>query len=370
MMAVLRLENIANTLKQLEEKGRTGVYDLMAYFGVPFVTSLGYEVLDLNKTETDWENGTITVDIDDRLKLVFSLNGQFPKNEYERMFLVADVYDQKFELHFKVLGKWEKVATVSIDNVDTQSYMAMTKYTARDHVVPAFKEKGERLLTEGVINKKLEDGEVYNDFLVQAVLSELSNPSDDMVKLLANRLVSDYTTKDVEWVEGKIQGIKDDGLHSVVSELVSIGEIDGVRKGNNDVEINIEDDDQMDDNVVEQYDEDISADIVREFSVEPNLEANIVDDSELHNGGDLRLDDIGDNDEEDDLPLNEYHGDSGNQDMFSHNGELNLDESDMSLNIDEENSNEYKPKEVVLLDDDSHNNTDAGALNLEDVLKR
>ena len=38
-MAVLRLENIANTLKQLEEKGRTGVYDLMAYFGVPFVTS-------------------------------------------------------------------------------------------------------------------------------------------------------------------------------------------------------------------------------------------------------------------------------------------------------------------------------------------
>ncbi|KTF59099.1 MULTISPECIES: hypothetical protein [Bacillus amyloliquefaciens group] len=369
-MAVMRLENIANTLKQLEEKGRTGVYDLMAYFGSPFVMSLGYEVLDLNKTETDWENGTITVDIDERLKLVFSLNGQFPKNEYERMFLVADVYDQKFELYFKVLGKWEKVTTVSISNVDTQSYMAMTKYAARDHVVPAFKEKGERLLTEGVINKKLEDGEVYNDFLVQAVLSELSNPSDDMVKLLANRLVSDYTTKDAEWVKGKIQGIKEDGLHSVVSDLVSIGEIDGVHKGNNDVEINIEYDDQIDDNPEEQDDEDITADIASEFSLKPNIEANIVDDSELHNNGDLRLGAIDDNDEEDDLPVNEYHGDSGNRDMFSHNGNLNLDESDINLNIDEENSNEYKPKEVVLVDDDSGSNTDAGALNLEDVLKR
>lgn len=227
-MQVWQLAKLVDTMMQMKNRDRTGIHNMMTYIVIPYVSSMGYDVYNLDTSDISLDEGKITVKLDDTLSLVVSLTSIEPDEENERMFIHIDELQPSITLSFKVLGVWEQVVSVSLSDktaTSNEKYTEITKYVKKDRLIQEYRQKGERFLTEGVVNRQLDEGRWDNEFLLNVLVDELKNPSDGLIEVLANRLGEKYTTRDPKVIKEKLEPIAEVGLKEVVNRIVNDGKL-------------------------------------------------------------------------------------------------------------------------------------------------
>lgn len=231
MATVWSVDKITALLDKLKEKGHTGIPNLMTYLLVPYTASAGHDPYDFDSAEILLDEGKVVVKIAEDLSLVVSLTMEFPYEETHRMFLHIDEADRTMTLYFKVLDDWEKVTELDMTARDAQQmYGQISKYLVKERLRQEYGQKGNRMLTENVVNRQLGEGNWSNDFLRNVLIQELQEPSDELVSALANRLINNYTTKDKPWVTERLEAMKSEGLGSMVAGIVEQGMLDTAPK--------------------------------------------------------------------------------------------------------------------------------------------
>lgn len=224
MATVWNVSKIVGILEKLKEKGRTGIPNLMTYLLVPYTESAGHNPYDFDSAEILLDEGKVIVKIADDLSLVISLTMDFPYEPSQRMLLYVDEADRTMTLYFKVLDGWEQVTELDMSSKDAQQmYSQISKYVVKDRLLSEYNQKGSRMLTENVVDRQLEEGNLENDFLRNVLVQELQNPSDEFVTALVNRLSENYTTKDKPWLTERLAGLKSAGLENMVTAIVGDG---------------------------------------------------------------------------------------------------------------------------------------------------
>lgn len=228
--------SVQSVVNKLKDENKQGYNLLMTYVLYPYLANLDYDIYDLDTAEIDFEHGNIHIKVNKDITVTFTLDEDVEgalTNDADKILLFFDYNTSKFVLKFKVLGEWSVVEeTVFVNPADSSNlvpeeekkkFIKISTYLKRTEVVKGHKDKGNRFFTEAVVDGLLDKGEWNNDFVRHSLANELKNPSEDMVKLLASRLVKDYTTQNEEKVAEQLAPIIEEGLSSVVDYIVSSG---------------------------------------------------------------------------------------------------------------------------------------------------
>lgn len=230
-MTVMRYEDLKMMLDKLEGRGSIKTGDVLMYFVSPFLKSLGYNVFDIDEVDIQ-QDGIVKVQVMEGIELVVTLQGnKIAEKPDTRILLRIDTKKREIKLLFKVLGKWETVDIVDLKGEDESSYVEVTKKLVKEQLIQEYENKGERFLTEIVLDKQLERGEWDNDFLRYSFIAELEEPSDLFVELLARRLKEEFTTHEVEWIQKRLETMQVDGVVPFVKKVienmdVSVGKLE------------------------------------------------------------------------------------------------------------------------------------------------
>ena len=224
---------IQEVFAKLKEQKISNTGGLMTYILHPYISGLGYQIYDFNQVIMDFDKGLLRANISEDIRLTVALrdspNGYY-ELEKDKMFLLIDFNNSAFTLKFKVLNKWEVVETFKVDsynkdnlefNPEEDKLNALSKYIQLQNVIDQYAQKEERFFTESVVDRQLASGEYNNDFVLTSLANELKNPSQEFVNLLAQRLVTDYTTQDVSKVAEQLSAITDDGLVGMLDKIIS-----------------------------------------------------------------------------------------------------------------------------------------------------
>lgn len=230
-MEVWSANKLLETITKLKDKGRIGDEQCVMYVLNPLITSLGYDVFNIDEVDTDMMLGKMGVRVQDGLKILVGLSVNFPRydSEDEKIYLHVDIHELKLTLYMKALGNWESVGEVYLNQQDEQRmYPYIMKNIAKSTLKQVYAEKGERLFTEGVLKNNLEEGELDNRFVKSVLREELNNPSDSFIKLIAEGLVKRYSTENVSGLVSKLMPLKDIGLTNVVKDVLNYDVIEEV----------------------------------------------------------------------------------------------------------------------------------------------
>ena len=230
---------IQGVVNRLKSENKVAYTQLINYVINPYVIGLQYDIYDLNQVDIDFDSGTMKVRVNPNVTMTITLddNVEYMLDEEEdKIILHFDTSDSSFTLKFKVLNQWSMVEKVNFLDLskggqtnpadikaETDKFIRINRYLMKAKLNEQYKVKGERFFTEVVVDDKLAEGDWNNDFVRQSLANELKNPSEDMVKIIANRLVKDYTTQDVEKVAEQLKPMIKEGLSGIVDYIVSQG---------------------------------------------------------------------------------------------------------------------------------------------------
>ena len=240
----MSFKEFAAMTDKLKERGKTSNSELVMYLVAPFLNSLGYDTHNLDEVDLDVDEGIITIAGHEDLTTIVTINNDLTEdNDLElrrddvKLYVNLGIEVRELSLYYKVLEKWEEIARINLDGDEANKYAGeFARRISKEQIKKELVKNGNRFLTESVLNTKLENGEWDNDFLMYGLVEELKNPTDEFIKLMANRLVSDYTTKDVEWVVQKLEKSKEDGYVNTIKRIYNKGYLGG-EKEQEEVEI-------------------------------------------------------------------------------------------------------------------------------------
>lgn len=206
------------------------------YVLVPYVsTGLSYDVYDL-RTSGMLDSGStfkFQPEVLEGLSIYFSLLPDYTRfnEETDRAYVYIDLEGQMLSMYFKVFNEWHLVNVVHFfaESDDDRKLQAdiLTAINETLHL-SAFNDNypnlGERYFTSVVLDNKVASGEVLNIFVRKALVQELRQPTDALVRLLAS-VLQEYTTQPEEWVIDALEPIKDKGVVSLIEEAVSKDEL-------------------------------------------------------------------------------------------------------------------------------------------------
>ena len=219
----MSFDELKELLIKLEKRGKTSKADIMIYCVSPFLMSLGYNTFDLDVVDMKQDKGRADVHVLEGMQLVVSLDRSgFRGGERAKIFLRINTGTKHLTLYFHVMGRWEEIVSVNLNNEEDDKYVEITKKIDREQIEMEYSEKGERLLSEVVIDYQLDRGEWDNDFLMHSLMSELGEPSEMFVELMANRLVEEYTTREPEWVEQRLYKMTEEGVLHLIKKALDV----------------------------------------------------------------------------------------------------------------------------------------------------
>ncbi|MBE7114561.1 hypothetical protein FT641_17920 [Bacillus paranthracis] len=222
-----KVDRIVQVINQLAERGHSGIPNLMTYVVVPYTASAGHNPYDFESADIQLSEGYVVVKVAKDLSLVISLTNDFPFEPDRRMFLHLDEVSKTMTLYFKVLNGWERVSELDMTSPNAAAeYKQIAKYVVRDRLMSEYQQKGNRMLTENVVNRQLDAGDWENEFVRNAVIEEIKNPSPEFISAIVNRLSDTYTTKEKPWITERLEPIHNAGLEGMVTKIVNEGLID------------------------------------------------------------------------------------------------------------------------------------------------
>lgn len=237
-------EDFERIFKELEDRGMEETPYFIQYVLSPYMGALGYDVFDMDEVSRLFEGDTykalgVEDDIEGSIYIVFSL-GDYRQKVQDMDGVRAYVHINKetssVTLYYNVLGDWypiheSRLSLTEKEDVDHESanLVNLNRVVQKDKFRDAYSGLKERLFTGSVIDSLLQDGNLDNRFVRQALVDELTRPDSHMIKMLASKLM-DYSTQDVEWLEEQLDGIKETGLVGTLERAINEEEIKVVVK--------------------------------------------------------------------------------------------------------------------------------------------
>lgn len=217
----MRYEELGKLLTKLEERGKGTIADTLMYFVSPFLTSLGYNTFDLDVVDIRQEEAVVYVQVFEGFSMVISLTErEFDATGKEKIYVYINTSTQKLQLFFRVLDKWKEIVEVNLGEDDQDKYVELTRKIEKNQIEKEYAEKGVRFLSEILLDYQLERGDWESDFLMRSLMKELLSPSKLFVTLMAQRLGEDYTTRNTEWIEERLQGMAEKGVLDLLKKAL------------------------------------------------------------------------------------------------------------------------------------------------------
>lgn len=216
----------------------------MFWFNVvsPYLMSLGYNLYDLEGADFDSENKVIYLDVynaSGKEKVVISC-GLFDLNIDEvgdETSLTYQVVNERKAVHYLYLNMEDLSATLYLilnDNIyqitksdpekdkASEKFKAISLRIARENIRKGFTENGKSYFTTmvlmGLLTRKTYVG---NNFVEETIIEMFKNPSDELIRLLSDRLRTNYINKSTseDIVYSRLEPIKDTFLDVIKSAL-------------------------------------------------------------------------------------------------------------------------------------------------------
>src|SRR5699024_9238735 len=264
----MSFKEFVSVADKLKERGKTSNSELVMYLVAPFLNSLGYDTHNLDEVDLDVDEGIITVTGHENLTIIVTINNDLTEdNDLElrrdgvKLYVNLGIEVRELSLYYKVLEKWEEIARINLDGDEANKYAGeFARRISKEQIKKELVKNGNRFLTESVLNTKLENGEWDNDFLMYGLVEELKNPTDEFIKLMANRIVKDYKTQDVEWVVERLEKSKEDGDVKTVKHIYDKGYL-GEEQKREEMENEVEEEPFVQEDVEEEETESGVADL-------------------------------------------------------------------------------------------------------------
>ena len=239
-MRAMTYNYLQGQVNRLKTENKLAYTELITYVLNPYITGLKYDIYDFEQVRLDFDNGTVQVNVAPDIRITFALDRDAEYSlidEKDKIFVYFDTHSSSLSLRFKVLDQWSDVESVKFLDIakedaqknaadlkkENDKFVRINSYVTKPNLLGQYKEKQERFFTEVVVDGLLAEGEWNNDFVRQSLANELKNPSEEMVRILANRLVADYTTQNVDKVAEQLTPIIKEGLSGIVDYIVAQG---------------------------------------------------------------------------------------------------------------------------------------------------
>lgn len=237
-------EDFENIFEELERRGMEDTPYYIQYVLSPYMGALGYDVFDMDEVSRLFEGDTykalgVEDDIEGSIYIIFSLGDYREKVQNMdgvRAYVHINKETYSITLYYNVLGDWypiheSRLMLTEEEDIELESghLVNLNRVVQKDKFRGAYTELKERLFTGSVIDSLLQNGDLDNRFVRQALVDELTRPDEHMVKMLASKLM-EYSTQDVEWLEEQLEGVKETGLVGTLERAINEEEIKVVIK--------------------------------------------------------------------------------------------------------------------------------------------
>lgn len=238
MVAKSNYSSVQQSIAELKKNKMDDISSIVMYVLNPQLTSFSYDIYDFKKTNVDFTTGNIRIEVQDGIKMLFSLEDMiadgsiYSEDEY-KIYVHFSFDELTYDLYFKVLDNWELVEHVDFKvpedakerevalKSESERFTRFAKYISSGVIVGEYKKKGEKYFTEAVLDRYLENQEFDNEFIRTALLNEFKKPSDELITMLASALGKEFTTMEQEKVRERLQPLIKKGLYSAVESLVN-----------------------------------------------------------------------------------------------------------------------------------------------------
>ena len=215
------LEILNKALASLESKNRLNQQEIMQYVVTPYVSSLGYNIFDIDEVDNFVDNGTTVIRAIKDVSIVLSLNEEYPFDDHAKIFIHLDVDTKNITMFLKAFNDWESLITVNIKNKeDNANYQKLKEYIYAETLRKLYASKSERLFTESVLRRKLANDEYDNVFVREVIKDELKNPSKLLLQVLAQGLNKKFSTDSTSTITNGLSGIQKTGIVDLFEDVI------------------------------------------------------------------------------------------------------------------------------------------------------
>lgn len=208
-------------IQSIEKKHSLDSKKVLLYVLQPYVASLGYNIFKIDDVDTDVDNENLKITISDNFSMEISLKDFFPDSETTKIFLYLDVYTKEITFYMKALGEWEQMMFLDISKKENDAvYNKMLDFIVSDIVKELYKNKKERLFTEGVLKAKLENKDFENAFVRDVVREELQNPSQQFLTVIATALSKKFSSDSSQNIAKSLQDLNKLGVVDLFSNVI------------------------------------------------------------------------------------------------------------------------------------------------------
>lgn len=237
--ALNRYEEFGKILDTLSSRNMEEDVYYNQYVLSPYMQGLGYDVFDIDETERMFDGNTYKVkgvedELGEDIFFIFSLDDYRERVEEDnvRAYVLFDKDTKSVTLYYYVLDEWYSIYETRLQmdgtedmEIERSNLVSLNKVITKSEFQKSYELLGERLFTGSVVDSLLENGDLENRFVRQALVDELTKPDSYMITMLASKL-TEYSTQEDSWIEDKLEGIKETGLITLLESAISNDEIE------------------------------------------------------------------------------------------------------------------------------------------------
>lgn len=231
-------EGFEQVIEQLQEKGLTQDQYFSNYLLQPFISrALEYDLYDIQNTSMMDSGSTFCFNnpADEHgVNVYVSLRDKFSRyrGDTDRVWLYLDMRAKRMVLYFRVFDAWHEVNRTQffVDDVNERAEAEDAFISICDILyAPGFRDnymdRGEKYFTSVVLDNLIEQGNVLNIFVRQALVNELKNPGEPLILMLTD-LLKEYSTQSSDWIQEKLEVLKETSAVELIDEAVKRGELE------------------------------------------------------------------------------------------------------------------------------------------------
>lgn len=216
--------HILKAINSLQERNRLDKQNILSYVLQPLAQSLGYNIFNVDEVEVDTEQAGLQIQVKPDFHILFTQEPYRPLAKQNRVILHLDLDSNELKLHIQSLQIWNTVYNIDLHNPDMKTltvvYNEVLKFIEKDKVEAIYQEKGEKMFSEIVLQKHLDEENIGNIYVHKVLEKEIMNPSKDFLELIAIRLNREYSTQAPDKLMKSIAKLNQEGIFQLIEEVV------------------------------------------------------------------------------------------------------------------------------------------------------
>lgn len=221
-MDVWSITRLTTQIENVRGNGRTDMEGQLLYILNPFIASLGYDIYDITKVDTQIQSGRMIVQAHEDVRIIFSVSSTIPKQS-GNIHVTIDAKRNVMEMRLYAMDNWELVERLDLSQNPeevSETYANIIRVISLESCHIMYAERGKRMFTERILATKLAEGDMQNEFLVAAVKQLFNQPTDALIACIADVLAEEYSTESVYTLQEQLAPLKEVGMRSLVSRYL------------------------------------------------------------------------------------------------------------------------------------------------------